>query len=149
MPLFSPEGLATDVLAADEVIRQATGVDPRPWFRCPFGTGADDPFVLDGLADIGYRSIGWDIDTLDWWPRRAPDDLEDEVVARAVARGDGCIVLMHGWTTNALAALPGVIRRLGDAGATFVRLDELPPSAITADVDDIDAPDDLDHLVPT
>ena len=28
------------------VIRETTGVDPRPWFRCPFSAGDDDPRVL-------------------------------------------------------------------------------------------------------
>jgi peptidoglycan/xylan/chitin deacetylase (PgdA/CDA1 family) len=149
MPLFSADGFATDVSAADEVIRAATGADARPWFRCPFGTGATDPFVLDGLAALGYRSVGWHIDSLDWWPRRRADALEADVVERTIAHGDGAIVLMHGWTTNAAAALPGVLRGLVAAGATFVGLDELDEAAIPTDVDDTyDVPDDLDHLVP-
>jgi peptidoglycan/xylan/chitin deacetylase (PgdA/CDA1 family) len=149
MPLFSPDGFATDVTAADEVIRVATGADARPWFRCPFGTGATEPFVVDALAALGYRSIGWHVDSLDWWPKRTPEALEADVVARSIALGDGTIVLMHGWTTNAAAALPGVLRGLAAAGATLVGLDELDPTTIPCDVDDTyDVPDDLDHLVP-
>jgi peptidoglycan-N-acetylglucosamine deacetylase len=148
MPLLSPDGLAIDVSAADEVIRQATGIDPRPWFRCPFGTGASDGAIARGLDALGYRSIGWHVDSLDWWPRRTPEALEEDVVGRAIAHGDGCNVLMHGWTTNSLAALPAVLRRLADAGATFVGLDELGPAAFASDIDEIDVPDDLDHLVP-
>jgi len=148
MPLLSADGFATDVTAADEVIRQATGVDPRPWFRCPFGTGASDPEVARGLDAVGYRSIGWHVDSLDWWTRQTPDALERDVVDRAMAVGDGCNVLMHAWTTNSLGALPNVIRRLADAGATFVGLDELGPAGFTSDIDEIDVPDDLDHLIP-
>ncbi len=148
MPLLSPEGLATDVAAADEVIVQATGVDPKPWFRCPFGTGASDPAITRGLDAAGYRSIGWHVDSLDWWPRQTPAALEEDVVTRAIAHGDGCNVLMHGWTTKSLAALPNVLRRLADAGATFVGLDELGPAAFSSELDEIDVPDDLDHLVP-
>jgi peptidoglycan-N-acetylglucosamine deacetylase len=148
MPLLSRDGLGIDVSAADEVIVQATGVDPRPWFRCPFGTGASDPEIAGGLEALGYRSIGWHVDSLDWWPRQTPEALEEDVVRRAVAHGDACNILMHAWTTNSVAALPRVLRRLSDAGATFVGLDELGPIAFTSDVDEIDVPDDLDHLVP-
>jgi len=148
MPLLSPDGLVIDVEAADTVIRQATGAGPRPWFRCPFGTGASDPGIVDALAAVGYRSVGWHVDSLDWWPRRTPEALEEEVVTRVIAHGDGCNVLLHGWTTNALAALPNVLRRLRDAGAAFVGLDELSAASVTTEVDDIDVPDDLDHLVP-
>jgi peptidoglycan/xylan/chitin deacetylase (PgdA/CDA1 family) len=148
MPLLSADGLATDVGAAELVIHQATGVDPRPWFRCPFGTGASEPAILSGLEALGYRSIGWDVDSLDWWPRRTPEALEQEVAARTIAHGDGCVVLMHGWTTNALAALPGLVDRLAETGATFVGLDELDAGSLSSAVDRIDVPDDLDHLVP-
>src|SRR5207245_2530366 len=46
MPLFNDEGFDTDVRDAQTAIEDILGVDPRPWFRCPFGTGADDPRVL-------------------------------------------------------------------------------------------------------
>ena len=39
MPLFHADGFLTDVNAAEAVIRDVVGVDPRPWFRCPFGAG--------------------------------------------------------------------------------------------------------------
>ena len=50
MPLLTDDGLATDVREAEAVIRDATGVDPRPWFRCPFSAGDDDPRVLAALG---------------------------------------------------------------------------------------------------
>ena len=57
MPLLSNPGLATDVRAAERAIVTATGVDPRPWFRCPFGAGTDDPRVRAGIERLGYREI--------------------------------------------------------------------------------------------
>jgi peptidoglycan/xylan/chitin deacetylase (PgdA/CDA1 family) len=33
LPLLTDEGIATDIRAAEEVIREVVGVDPRPWFR--------------------------------------------------------------------------------------------------------------------
>jgi peptidoglycan/xylan/chitin deacetylase (PgdA/CDA1 family) len=148
MPLLSASGLATDVRAAERVIVAATGVDPKPWFRCPFGTGAASALIRGRLAAIGYRSVGWDVDSLDWWARQASETLADDVVRRTSAFGDGCVVLLHGWTMNGLAALPAILRRLADDGARFVGLDELETDAIRDTIDTVDLPDDLDHLVP-
>src|SRR4029079_7128635 len=71
LPLLTDARLATDVEAAERVIRDMVGVDPRPWFRCPFGAGADDERVLDGLARLGYRHIGEDVGAGDLETERA------------------------------------------------------------------------------
>jgi peptidoglycan-N-acetylglucosamine deacetylase len=124
MPLLSDSGLAEDVRAAESAIREIVGVDPRPWFRCPFGAGVDDPRVIAGLKALGYRNVGWDVVATDWEPDMA-GQVESAVVDGVLARGDGAIVLLHTWPAGTLAALPGVARRLHDRGAEFVRVDEL------------------------
>jgi peptidoglycan/xylan/chitin deacetylase (PgdA/CDA1 family) len=48
-----------------------------------------------------------------------------ELLEGAAAHGDGAILLMHSWPQVMPAALDEAIRRLRDAGATFVRVDEL------------------------
>jgi len=123
MPLFSAAGFATDVQAAESVIGAVVGVDPRPWFRCPFGAGQDDPAVMTALAGLGYRDVGWDVDPFDW--ERPAEAVETGVVAGATAGGDGTVVLLHTWPVSTGAALPGILRGLTDAGAVFVRVDEL------------------------
>jgi peptidoglycan/xylan/chitin deacetylase (PgdA/CDA1 family) len=124
MPLLSDAGLAEDVRAAEAVIRDIVGVDPRPWFRCPFGAGSDDPRVISGLNALGYRNVGWHVVATDWEPDAA-GQIESAVVDGVIAHGDGAIVLLHTWPAGTLAALPGIARRLRDRGATFVRVDEL------------------------
>lgn len=42
MPLLSDQGLSADISSAESAIRRHMKVDPRPWFRCPFGAGAGD-----------------------------------------------------------------------------------------------------------
>ena len=125
MPLLSDAGLAADIAAAEAVIRTATGVDPRPWFRCPFGAGADDPRVLAAVERAGYRSAGWHVTGEDWEPGSA-DALEAAIVDGVINHGDGAVVLLHTWPDRTLGALPAIIARLRAAGATFVRLDDLP-----------------------
>ena len=125
MPLLSRSGLATDVRAAERAILATTGVDPRPCFRCPFGAGSENPAVLAGLARLGYRDIGWDVEGADWRPSRRGRGMAGQMAAQAIARGDGAVLLLHPWTTATGLGLDPLVAGLRDGGATFVGVDEL------------------------
>lgn len=125
MPDLSDRGLLTDIEEAERSIRAVAGVDPRPWFRCPFGDGAEDARVLGALAARGYRNIHWDVAVEDWADDRSAQGVEDDVVERVIKHGDGAIVLLHTWPAPTVAALPGIANRLRAAGARFVTIDEV------------------------
>ncbi len=125
MPLLSSSGLATDIRAAERAIVAATGVDPKPWFRCPFGAGTDDARVRAGIERLGYREIHWDVDGADWRPSMRGLGMARQMTRDAVARGDGAILLLHPWTMATGLGLAPLISGLRDAGASFVRLDAL------------------------
>ena len=126
MPLLTDEGIAEDMAAAEAAVIAAGGVSPRPWFRCPFGTGAADARVLAAIAAAGYRHVGWHVDVHDWDPALDAATVEERAVEGASAHGDGAVVLLHGWPTATLNALHGIVSRLRAAGASFSRIDELP-----------------------
>ena len=125
LPLLTDDGLATDVRDAEAAIRETTGQDPRPWFRCPFSAGADDARVQDTLGSLGYRDIGADVVLEDWEPWRTGAAMAADALARTPVVGDGAVVLFHAWPPGTLDALPAIIDGLHAAGATFVRIDEL------------------------
>jgi len=125
MPLLTQAGLRSDIAAAGNAIVDATGVDPRPWFRCPFGAGAGDQRVQAIVRSAGYRHVGWHALGLDWPPERTAAQVEDSIVAGAQEWGDGAVVLLHAWPDRTLGALPGAVARLSDQGAAFVRVDAL------------------------
>ena len=126
MPLLTADGMATDIRDAEEAIREHAGIDPRPWFRCPFGTGADDPVLVGRLAALGYREVGWHVSPEDWNPANSPADVIRTVVDGVLEHGDGAVVLHHTWPNQTLAAIPEIVSRLRGSGATFATLDELP-----------------------
>lgn len=126
MSLLSAQGIASDVRAAERAIQRTTGQDPRPWFRCPFGAGTNDPRVLGVLEGLGYRETRWDVDGLDWRTSATGRGVRRSVVDAALARGDGAVILLHPWTTATGLGLPVLVEELGAAGVTFVRLDALP-----------------------
>jgi peptidoglycan/xylan/chitin deacetylase (PgdA/CDA1 family) len=125
MPLLSRSGLEIDIRSAEAVIRDYVGVDPRPWFRLPFGEGWDDAKLQHRIELFGYRHVGWHIDVQEWRPEATAPEVEDAMVAGTLAAGDGAVILLHTWPRLTLS-VENVIRRLADRGATFVRLDDLP-----------------------
>ncbi len=124
MTMLTGAGIVRDVRAAEAAILAATGQDPRPWFRCPFGAGAGSRRVIDRLAAAGYVDVGWDVDGRDWAGGSA-GRIEGRLVRGTLAHGDGAIVLLHGWPSATPLALEEAIRRLRDEGATFVTVDAL------------------------
>ena len=96
---------------------ETTGIDPKPGYRCPFGSGMDDPRVLAAIEELGYRHVGWDEDPRDWDDGRTVDEL--------VAGVGAGIVLLHAWPTVTAEGLGLVIAGLRGRGAEFVGVDEL------------------------
>jgi peptidoglycan-N-acetylglucosamine deacetylase len=125
MPLLSEQGLHSDVLHAEQTIVRLARTEPRPWFRCPFGEGWDDPRVVGALASLGYRHVGWHVVGNDWEPDGRSETVEEDVL-QGVRRGDGeAVVLLHPWSERTLEALPRILATLREEGATFVGVDEL------------------------
>ena len=125
LPLLTDEGLATDIRAADTAIRDIVGVDPRPWFRCPFGAGDDDPRVLGVIEGLGYRDIGADVVLEDWEPHRTGPAMVADALRKTPRHGDGAVILFHSWPPGTLDALPALIAGLRELDATFVTIAEL------------------------
>lgn len=130
MNLLSARGLRSDIAAAQQAVIGATGVDPRPWFRVPFGSGAGDKRVRRFIHEAGYRHVGWHVAGIDWPVERSAAEVETACVEGAVAHGDGSVVLLHTWPDRTEAALQGMVRRLRDLGADLVRIDDLPAALV-------------------
>ena len=125
MPLLNDDGLRDDILDAQAVIERTTRVDPRPWFRCPFGAGADDVRVLDALTALGYRNVHWDVELEDWEATRTGEAIVKDAIRGVEAHGDGAVVLLHTWPGGTGEAIAPMIQGLRALGATFVAIDEL------------------------
>lgn len=125
LPDLSDRGLIADIEEAESSIRRVTGIDPRPWFRCPFGAGADDRRVLKALKTCGYQNVHWDVAVDDWEDLRTADGVENDVVDGVLKKRDRSIVLLHTWPAPTVGALPAIVQRLRAAGARFVTIDEV------------------------
>lgn len=91
---------------------------PHPYFRFPYG--ARNAKMLKLANDMGYTSILWDIDTLDWEMNR------DHVLHEALTKAhNGAIILMHLGKTSTAEALPSMIDELRNKGFQLVTLSTL------------------------
>ena len=131
MSYLTDDGIRHDVSRAEDAIRDLAGVDPRPWFRCPFGDGASNERVLAGISAAGYRHVGWHIDTQDWRETLTAEDLERCIRDGVRDAGDGAVVLLHGWPAATPRAVERVLAASAGDGVTYVGIDELgaPPIA--------------------
>lgn len=125
MPLLSEGGFRQDVREAERVIREACGKSPRPFFRCPFGAGADHARTQRLLRELGYHHVAWDVEVEDWEPRHSGDDLAAAVIGGVERHGDGAVVLLHSWPRSTGAGLPSMIRGLRERGYRFATVDQL------------------------
>ena len=100
-------------------------MDPRPWFRCPFGAGATTGGSRPRSRPLDTGTSDGMSAAEDWDPAHDGTVVENGSVEGALAHGDGTVILLHAWPRAMLAAMPGIVGRLGDAGARFVRVDEL------------------------
>jgi peptidoglycan/xylan/chitin deacetylase (PgdA/CDA1 family) len=114
-----------EIAGAEVMIRRATGRDPRPYFRFPYG--ARDARTLRIAHRLGYVSVRWTVDTWGWMGR--PSQSVPGAVRRVVDHlVPGEIVLMHlgssrdGSTIDS-RALPQVIRAVRTRGYRFVTLE--------------------------
>jgi peptidoglycan/xylan/chitin deacetylase (PgdA/CDA1 family) len=112
MPSLTDDGIKGDLAAAGDALREVTGIDPRPWFRCPFGAGHDDERVLALVADAGYRDVHWNVDPADWQPGRTVDELVTAVVDGVTRSPGPAVVLMHTWPAATPAAVAQIVARL-------------------------------------
>jgi peptidoglycan/xylan/chitin deacetylase (PgdA/CDA1 family) len=132
MPLLTDEGLRADIVQAGRAIRQSAGVDPKPWFRCPWGHGAADARVVMALRRQGYRHVGWDVIAEDWEPERGAEVVAGDILAAVRAVGDGAVVVMHTWPATAGEAVPSILDGLRADGARFVTAADLGDRDLSA-----------------
>jgi peptidoglycan/xylan/chitin deacetylase (PgdA/CDA1 family) len=125
MPLLHDDGIANDVQDGHAAIMAATGADPRPWFRCPFGAGHDDPRVLAVLDRLGYRNVYWNVVLEDWEATRTGEAITRDAIAGVGDHGDGAVVLMHTWPGGTADAVGPMIDGLRAIGASFVTVADL------------------------
>ncbi|MCL2337864.1 MAG: polysaccharide deacetylase family protein [Firmicutes bacterium] len=101
-----------DIIKAERILKDITGQKPV-LYAPPYGERGG--VVLQVANELGYRTILWSIDTIDW-QGPSPQVIKERVLNKA---HNGGIVLMHP-TASTVAALPGIIDTLQERGYKLV-----------------------------
>jgi len=116
--LDSPSSHA-EVQKAEDIILRYAGVRPR-LFRPPYGhiTASQQEWLS---RDLGYKTIFWTIDSLDWQVRDAAA-VTRQVLSPART---GSIVLLHDIHRTSVKAMPIIFESLLSAGYKLVTVTDL------------------------
>ncbi len=120
MSQLSDEQCQEELKKVHDKVKSLTGYDMF-LFRPPYGDY--DNHVITNATALGYYTIQWDVDSLDWKDYGANDIVER--VCNHKALGNGSIILCHNGAKYTAEALDTLIARLKEMGYTFVPLSEL------------------------
>lgn len=116
--------LTWEIKKTEQKIKEVTGYETT-LFRAPYGVANDK--LVQKLAELNYRGVGWSVDTEDW--RSLPSK---KIVSNVINNiHSGGIILMHSaghWTqdlSGTVNALDRLIPILKKEGYEFVTIPEM------------------------
>lgn len=115
-----------EILKTERIIQESTGTKTM-YYAPPYGERRAPG--LKAAENLGYKTILWTLDTVDWRPESTPEIITKRIVDPAVRFGikptrEGAIVLMHP-KENTVKALPNILSQLTNEGFQFITVNEL------------------------
>lgn len=101
-----------------ELVKKITG-NGTMLYRGPYGEYNNT--VIKAAEDLGYKTIQWSIDTLDYNGLTC-DQMWDRIEPKLA---NGSIILMHNGTENTALSLDEIITKIKEKGYTLVTVSEL------------------------
>ncbi len=89
-------------------------------FRAPYGDYSNS--LLEEARMLGYYSIQWDVDSLDWKPGISRSEIMQRINTKIKP---GSIILFHNDTPHTVKLLPQIIFELKGKGYGFIPISEL------------------------
>jgi peptidoglycan-N-acetylglucosamine deacetylase len=120
MTQLSKQDTIEEILKLHTQVKELTGIDMN-LFRAPYGEFSN--LLINTTEELGYYSIQWDIDSMDW-----KDYGVDSIIKTVVKHdnlGNGSIILMHNGAKYTPAALEAIIIYLQEEGYQFVPVSAL------------------------
>ncbi|MCL4498972.1 MAG: polysaccharide deacetylase family protein [Chloroflexi bacterium] len=115
-----PALLDQELAKTETLIRETTGKDPKPFFRAPFGSRNQK--MIDQLAQHGYFSVYWTVDSFDWKEGVTGPEVKARVLS---ALAPGAIILSHCGSAVEAQVLPEIIDEIQNRGYKIVRLSDV------------------------
>ncbi len=118
MSKLDKTAIVKELTTSSAAIEKVTGKKVE-LFRPPYGDY--DDLLIETAEELGFYTIQWSVDSLDW-----KDLSANEIVQRVVKRvKSGAIVLFHNQGLHTAEAIPTIIKTLKAEGYQFVPIGEL------------------------
>ncbi len=118
MNSLTPGQIREELEKLEQMLIEVAGQKPS-LFRPPFGEYNNE--VIRVAGEMGYKSIQWSIDSLDW-----QNISKEELINRVTSRAHkGAIILFHNNGLHTAAALPEIIEYYQKHGYQIVPISEL------------------------
>jgi len=111
--------ITTEIKQCGDLLTRFTGT-ACDLFRAPYGDYNNA--VLSEAKKLGYYTIQWDVDSLDWKPGISREEIMQRIRSKV---GPGSIILFHNDTPHTAKMLPDVISELKAKGYSFKPVSEL------------------------
>jgi polysaccharide deacetylase family sporulation protein PdaB len=120
MSALSKSDCEEELKICHDKVLELTGIEMN-LFRPPYGDYNDT--VINAATSLGYYSIQWDVDSLDWKDYGAASIIT--TICENSHLGNGSIILMHNGAKYTTEALPKVLEGLESKGYELVLISEL------------------------
>ena len=120
MSQLSIDEMKSELMEVHDRVKNLTGYE-MTLFRPPYGDYSNE--VIQTAASLGYYSIQWDVDSLDW-KDYGVDSIVD-TVCNHKHLGNGSIILCHNGAKYTAQALDTLITTLKGKGYEFVKVSDL------------------------
>ena len=114
---LSKEQNQAEISRTEQLVEEVTGVKTR-LYAPPYGEY--NRTVLTAAEELGYLTIMWTADTIDW-RRPSPETIVKRIEGKLQ---NGCIILMHP-TEPTIQALPVLIKLIKEKGYTIVPVTDI------------------------
>ncbi len=108
-----------EILRCTEVLKNLTGSEIT-LFRPPYGEY--NASTIKVAKRLGYQTIQWDVDSLDWKKSLSADDIYKRVTQHV---NSGSIILFHNDTLHTEKILPSILKNLTENGFSCISVNEL------------------------
>ena len=120
MSKLTKEQIADEIKDTGNKIEELTGVKSE-LFRAPFGEYTND--VISTAEELGYYTIQWDVDSLDWKEYGVNEEISRVLGHKNLQNGS--IILFHNDAKYTPEALDSIIKGLKEKGYEIVPISEL------------------------
>jgi polysaccharide deacetylase family sporulation protein PdaB len=119
MGALDREKIKSEILKCSEKLAALSG-QKIELFRPPYGDYSNN--VVGVARELGYYTIQWNIDSLDWRPGISREEIMNRITERI---RPGSIILFHNDTHHTAKILPDIIAELKKKGYVFEPVSKL------------------------